>query len=49
MATLLAEVPLDYLDLSTELIASVSADLDAPVGSATIVALADHLQMAVTQ
>lgn len=47
MATLLAEVPLDYLDLSTELIASVSADLDAPVGSATIVALADHLQMAV--
>lgn len=47
MATLLAEVPLDYVDLATELIASVSTDLDAPVGSATVVALADHLQMAV--
>lgn len=47
MASLLAEVPLEYLDLSTELIASVSAELDSPVGSATVVALADHLQMAV--
>lgn len=47
MASLLAEVPLEYLDLSTELITSVSTELDAPVGSATVVALADHIQMAV--
>lgn len=47
MASLLAEVPLEYLDISTELIKSVSAELDSPIGSATVVALADHLQMAV--
>lgn len=47
MASLLAEIPLEYLQLATELISSVAEELEAPVGSATVVALADHIQMAV--
>ncbi|MHA2789644.1 PRD domain-containing protein [Corynebacterium sp. S7] len=47
LAELVAAVPLAYIDLATRLLDPAEMPLQAPISSATVVALADHLQMAV--
>ncbi|WP_245533790.1 CAT RNA binding domain-containing protein [Corynebacterium lubricantis] len=47
LAELVAAIPLDYVELASRLLDPAEISLEQPMGSATVVALADHLQMAV--